>query len=85
MHDIDKLLAQYMADEEFQFVIAFQANLGIGSYSVQTALVDRDTHLTANYEWRDLALVFNVINVDKSTFVGCLWNEPKITIKRFLQ
>jgi lipopolysaccharide transport system ATP-binding protein len=71
--------------EEFQFVVAFQANLGVGSYSVQTALVDRDTHLTTNYEWRDLALVFNVINIDKSTFVGCLWNEPKIMIERFAQ
>ena len=43
--------------DEYLFVIAFPANLGVGSYSVQTALVDRDTHLPANYEWRDLALV----------------------------
>src|SRR5687767_14303833 len=35
--------------DEYRFVIAFPANLGIGSYSIQTALVDRDTHLTANY------------------------------------
>jgi lipopolysaccharide transport system ATP-binding protein len=65
---------------EYMFVVAFTANLGVGNYSVQTALVDRDTHLTANYEWRDLALVFNVINIDKSHFAGCLWNEPSITI-----
>jgi lipopolysaccharide transport system ATP-binding protein len=69
--------------DEYQFVIAFPVNLGVGSYSIQTALVDRDTHLTANYEWLDLALVFNVINVDKKQFAGCLWNEPKITIEEF--
>lgn len=66
---------------EYEFVIAFQANLGVGSYSIQTALVDRDTHLTANYEWRDLALVFTVVNIDKTHFAGCLWIEPRITIE----
>jgi lipopolysaccharide transport system ATP-binding protein len=69
------------AGDQFRFRIAFPADFGVGSYSVQTALVDRDTHLSANYEWRDLALVFNVINFDKATFVGCLWNEPIITIE----
>ena len=63
------------------FKISFPVNLGVGSYSIQTALVDRDTHLTANYEWVDLALVFNVINIDKTHFAGCLWNEPSISIE----
>lgn len=67
--------------EQYEFVLKFPAIFGVGSYSVQIALVDKDTHLTANYEWRDMALVFNVINVDKTTFTGCLWNEPKILIK----
>lgn len=71
--------------DEYQFVIAFPANFGVGSYSVQTALVDKDTHLTANYEWRDLALVFNVINIGKIQFSGCLWNEPKISIMGLTQ
>jgi lipopolysaccharide transport system ATP-binding protein len=66
---------------EFLFVISFPANLGVGSYSIQTALVDRDTHMTGNYEWRDRALVFNVINIDKVHFAGCLWNEPCIVIE----
>lgn len=66
--------------DEYLFRVAFTVTLGIGSYSVQTALVDRDTHLTANYEWRDLALVFSVVNVDKTRFVGCLWAEPRIAI-----
>lgn len=70
------------AGDQFRFKIAFPADFGVGSYSVQTALVDRDTHLSANYEWRDLALVFNVINFDKADFVGCLWNEPLITIEK---
>lgn len=71
--------------DEYLFVISFPANFGVGSYSVQTALVDRDTHLTANYEWRDMALVFNVINIDKIHFAGCLWNEPRIQIEDLAQ
>jgi lipopolysaccharide transport system ATP-binding protein len=69
------------AGDEYLFTISFPANLGVGSYSVQIALHDRDTHLTANYEWLNLALVFNVINVNKTQFVGNNWIEPKIEIE----
>lgn len=77
----EQIINHPRSGDEYLFRIKFPANFGIGSYSVQTALVDRDTHLTANYEWRDLALVFNVINIDKTHFTGCLWNEPKISIE----
>jgi lipopolysaccharide transport system ATP-binding protein len=70
------------ADEEYLFDIKFFANLGVGTYSVQTALVSTDTHLVHNYEWRDLALVFNVINVDKHQFVGASWMDPIIEIAK---
>jgi len=66
----------------YLFSLCFPANFGPGSYSVQIALVDRDSHLSRNYEWRDLAAVFNVINVDRHTFAGCLWNEPVISIEK---
>jgi lipopolysaccharide transport system ATP-binding protein len=63
------------------FDITFPANLGPGTYSVQTALTSSDTHLINNYEWRDLALVFNVININKTHFAGCAWIDPVIKIK----
>lgn len=66
----------------YVFDIAFPVNLGPGAYSVQTALVSTDTHLVNNYEWRDLALVFNVVNVDKPHFAGCAWIEPQIEIHK---
>lgn len=77
----EQIINEPKEGNKYQFTIAFHANFGVGSYSIQTALVDRDTHLTANYEWRDLALVFNVINIDKTQFAGCLWNEPQILIE----
>lgn len=62
------------------YSLKFEANFGPGSYSIQTALVDRDTHLTKNYEWRDLALVFEVANFNKIHFAGSNWSEPKIEV-----
>ncbi|MBE9157725.1 ABC transporter ATP-binding protein [Nodosilinea sp. LEGE 06152] len=61
--------------------IKFLMNLGPGTYSISTALVSTDTHLDNNYEWRDLAHVFTVINVDKTHFGGSAWLDPYIEVK----
>tara|TARA_R110001592_G_scaffold36025_7_gene121746 strand:+ start:83 stop:1303 length:1221 start_codon:yes stop_codon:yes gene_type:complete len=66
----------------YEFTLSFPANFGPGSYSIQTALADRENHLSNNYEWRDLALVFNIINIDKTLFAGSSWNEPVIRIEK---
>ena len=75
-------LLNVAAGSTYMFDIAFQANLGPGTYSIQTALVGTDTHLVNNYEWRDLALVFNVVNICKERFIGCAWLEPQIGISQ---
>lgn len=69
-----------VAGNRYLYEISFNANLGPGTYSVQTALVSTDTHLLNNYEWRDLALVFNVVNISKENFAGCAWLDPSIGI-----
>ena len=58
----------------------FAANLGAGTYSVSAALHAKDTHISKNYEWKDLALVFNVINTSKPEFIGSNWLSPSIEI-----
>lgn len=63
------------------FLVHFAAHLGQGTYSVAIALHTTDTHISKNYEWRDLALVFNVINVDKDVFVGVAWLPPTVEYK----
>ena len=65
----------------YKFSIAFPANFGVGSYSIQLALTEGETHIRKNYEWKDNALFFSVINRDKNTFVGLVWNEPVIKIE----
>ncbi len=59
--------------EQLAYVFEFDANLGVGSYSVALALHTADTHVGQNFEWRDRAIVFNVINIDKDPFVGAAW------------
>lgn len=74
-------LLNVQAGTSVSFDVVFPANLGPGSYSVQTALCSTDTHLVDNYEWRDLALVFNVVNNSKAHFAGYTWIDPKIRIR----
>ena len=68
--------------EDITFRFTFPMNLGPGSYSVATALVSTETHLVNNYEWRDLALVFTVMNMTREHFAGCAWLDPTIEITR---
>lgn len=75
-------LEHVKAGERYSFDIAFNANFGIGTYSIQTALVSTDSHLVNNYEWRDLATVFNVVNISKPHFAGTSWMDPVIEINR---
>src|SRR5438067_8061927 len=70
------------AGEEVTYRFAFPMNLGPGSYSVATAIVSTDTHLVNNYEWRDLALVFTVVNMRRPHFEGSAWLDPAIEIVR---
>lgn len=56
--------------EKVYFELRFTCDLGPGSYSFSPALVSSDTHLEQNYDWLDNALVFNVVNFDKTFFIG---------------
>lgn len=73
-------LINVAAGSRYAFRIAFDANLGPGTYSIQTALVSTDTHLVNNYEWRDFALVFSVVNLNKAHFTGCAWIDPQVEV-----
>ena len=75
-------LKQLRKGELFTISLSFPANIGVGSYSISTALHVAENHLSANYEWRDLALMFNVININRETFVGVNWLPPHVECVR---
>lgn len=56
--------------QKLHFDIAFDCDLGPGSYSFSTAMTGSDTHLDANYEWQDNVVVFDVVNTTRPIFVG---------------
>jgi len=81
-HYLDQALTQLRAGEVIEYRFRFPLNLGPGSYSVTTALTSSETHLADNYEWRDLAAIFMVMNMNRREFVGSSWLEPQVEIQR---
>ena len=78
----DRVVNDLLAGESIEFEAAFRVGLGAGTYSVSVALSSNETHLSHNYQWRDLALVFTVANGGKPTFVGSAWIPPEFRIRR---
>lgn len=72
---LENLKAGQVVDVGF----SFDANLGKGNYSVAVSLSQEDSHMSRNYEWRDRACVFHVLNVDKEDFVGTSWLHADVS------
>jgi lipopolysaccharide transport system ATP-binding protein len=68
--------------ERFTYRCFFQANFGVGSYSVTAALHAFYTHIAANFDWRDRALVFNVVNKNQDNFTGIAWIPTRLVCSR---
>jgi len=81
-HHLGQPESQLRAGETLSYRFGFRASLGEGSYSVATAIADSETHMTRNYEWRDLALVFEVVNLGVPPFVGTAFLPTSVTIER---
>lgn len=79
-YHLQKIIYDIRAGQQISYIFSFDATLGPGTYSIATSLHTDATHIARNYQWKDLALVFNVVNIDKSTFVGCAWIPPQISI-----
>jgi lipopolysaccharide transport system ATP-binding protein len=63
--------ANVVAGEVMTIDFTFPAlNLGMGSYSLSTALHAKDTHLALNYDWWDQSLVFQVVSGPGPISVG---------------
>lgn len=69
-------------EDELAYNIKFKMNLGVGSYSIVTSLSNTDTHLVNNYEWRDRAFIFQVVNITAPHFEGCALLDPIIEVDK---
>ena len=79
-HHCRQTLRQVEAGRCVTFTFEFNADLGPGHYSIALALHTRDTHIENNYEWRDQALSFQVVNHHHHEFVGVAWLNPVLKI-----
>ncbi len=79
-HFLQQTLVHVESNQKFVYLFSFPMMLGEGTYSIATALHSSDTHISKNYEWRDLALIFNVVNVEQSRFVGAAYMPPKVEL-----
>ena len=79
-HFLQRQLKGVKAGQRYVYLFSFPMMLGEGTYSIATALHATDTHISKNYEWRDLALIFSVVNIEQSRFVGVSWLPPKVEL-----
>lgn len=70
------------AGEIAEYRIRFPVNLGPDTYSVALALSGAENHLGENYEWRDLAIIFSVVNLHEQVFDGKLFLPSRISVER---
>lgn len=76
-HNLGSPLKTLMEGECITYQFFFPANLGEGSYSISLALHASDSHIVANYAWQDRAILFSIININHTKFVGTAWLPPK--------
>lgn len=79
---LDAILTQLRRGERITYSFKFSANLGPESYSISSALHASNSHVAANYEWRDLSAIFSVVNIDAPSFVGTAWLPPRLECSR---
>lgn len=77
-----QVLSDLKAGEDIEFIFNFALNIGIGNFSINTALTAGRDHLTGNYEWKELLYTFQVINFDKPGFIGTDWIDTALIINR---
>ncbi len=80
-HFMDRVIYSPKQDRIIKYRFSFDANMGPGTYSVNTSAHAGFTHVQGNYFWLDNALVFEVVNVNKSGFVGLAWLPPQLEVE----
>lgn len=81
-NSFDQALMDAPEGRQYIFRFSFAANIGVGIYSISTALVSTNDRFTNNYECRDLAHFFSVHNTGQKPFAGVAWLNPSLEIRQ---
>lgn len=79
MHN--KMIYNLKKETKLEISFEFILNIGEGNYSISTAFIGDGTHIEKNYEWLELATVFQVLNTKKYPFIGYTYLKDKVEIK----
>lgn len=81
----NNVLVDVPRDTTLRYRFDFTMSLGPGIYSLTTALTEANTHLVNNFEWRDLAYHFEVVNLQPVFFEGWNWLNPNVEVMSLSQ
>lgn len=73
-----KLNINFKANKSYKFEFTMPMNVGVGKYSITTAVHSKDTHLENCAHWLDYATDFEVAGVLGNVFAGICRLEPTI-------
>lgn len=79
----NQVMENVPAGSDLVYRFEFSMNIAPGHYSISTSLAGANSHIEKNYEWKDLAHHFEVVNPtsDKSSqFYGSTWLPPKVSM-----
>jgi lipopolysaccharide transport system ATP-binding protein len=79
-HEMNKPLVDVKKGQRHRYMFTFRNYLGVGTYSISTALVSTSTQLEDNFESRDRSLLFDVMNPHQH-FVGCTWLDAELNVE----
>ncbi len=80
-HYLKEPIKNLKKDNQIEYLFNFNANIGVGSYSMAVAIHSGESHIVDNYEWRDNALIFQIANPNKNEFIGTSWIAPTLEYK----
>lgn len=78
-------LSSLRPGEEIEFRLRTRCNLGPGSYALTHALTVGSHHAFGNHEWVDNNLVFDVVNADRTFFIGTTHLDAAFEIRKSAQ
>ena len=74
----NKIKIDFEKGREYNCSFTMPLNIGVGKYSITTAIHSNDTHMDNCSHWLDHATDFEVAGVKENLFIGICRLEPKI-------
>jgi lipopolysaccharide transport system ATP-binding protein len=81
-HLLGQTVSNLLAGETITFEFEQTLDLGPGSYSISFGLTDTSDGIGHTYDWKDGALVFELVNRDYPPSIGIALLKPRMTIDR---